>query len=878
MNTRLQHYLSGAYRSLLGLEKGAVWIVAIVGLGLSFAALLLIRQQLEVNRLLDFQWAAQNRVRALTYHIDNSLLAVTTISDHILIFGDIGEKEFQLLAGSVLDRHRYIQSLAWVPRVSSDERMHFESSLVPNANGIGISEHDNDAKPVPAGERNEYFPLRYRASDQQTNFPLGFDLGSIPEVAAALARARDHGEIAASGRIAYSMPQGIKSGFLVASPVYNRDAPLETVEQRRAALIGFVVGSYRYDSLTKAAVAMLEPRGVEILILDGSSHTAKDSFLYFYASRLLPEQVGEDNYSIWLEKQDEPKIEKRIQLADRELLVVCGRTNSFKRAESFHQSPWMVLLAGLLFTVLLSFYLLRIRENMQHRAAMEQRLAEREALFRQMTETVDEVFWAATADDIELQYLSPTHEQMLGDPSQQRYRTLLDVIVPEERDVLREEMRRLVRERGNAEVLHHIRRADDVLRWVRIRGFAVRGSDGHVQRLVGFMEDITERKLADEALRDSESKLRNLFQHSPDIIMTVDAEGTILLMNRSIPALPAERALGHNALALSPRELRKWFRKSLKKVFKKGTTSQFEYSAADGTYWAGRMVPIRSGDGPVTAAMLIAGDVTEKRHLETQALQNARLASIGVLAAGVAHEINNPNNAIQFNAALLDRAWKDVLPILKEYYTENGDFAVGGVNYSQAAKNLPLILSETIRNSDRIRRIVKNLKHMSRQDTDELAERVDIQQVVEAAVMILHNQIQKFTDQFFLDIPDGLPLVQGNSQQLEQVIINLLLNALQALANRESSVRVQGGYDADDCQLWIVISDQGKGIPERDLSRLTEPFFTTRAESGGTGLGLSISRAIVERHDGSLGFESEVDVGTKVTIRLPPIKHHKELK
>jgi signal transduction histidine kinase len=269
--------------------------------------------------------------------------------------------------------------------------------------------------------------------------------------------------------------------------------------------------------------------------------------------------------------------------------------------------------------------------------------------------------------------------------------------------------------------------------------------------------------------------------------------------------------------------------------------------------------------------MVIAGDVTEKRNLEAQALRNARLASMGVLAAGVAHEINNPNNAIQFNGSLISRAWNDITPILQEYYAENGDFALGGLSYSEARESFPRLLSEITRNSDRIHRIVKNLKNMSRQDTDDFTEYVDIQQVLEATVMILHNQIQKFTDVCTLEVPDGLPAVRGSSQQLEQVFINVLLNALQALPDRSRGVHVSAGFDADNGVLRVVIQDEGRGISERDLGRLTEPFFTTRTDAGGTGLGLSISRAIVERHGGSMGFESESGSGTKVTICIPAI-------
>jgi two-component system NtrC family sensor kinase len=200
---------------------------------------------------------------------------------------------------------------------------------------------------------------------------------------------------------------------------------------------------------------------------------------------------------------------------------------------------------------------------------------------------------------------------------------------------------------------------------------------------------------------------------------------------------------------------------------------------------------------------------------------------------------------------------------------------VGGLPYSEARKNLPQLLSEIGRNADRIRRIVQNLKHMSRQDAGTLTESVDIQQVLEATVMILHNQIQKFTDLCEVSIPDNLPRIQGNSQQLEQVFINLLLNALQSLADRSKGVFIRAGFDGDNDELWVAIRDEGRGISQRDMGRLTEPFFTTRTDTGGTGLGLSISRSIVERHGGAMSFRSEQGQGTEVKIRLP--LKHKEL-
>ena len=830
-------------------QNSAIWLVAIVGLSLSLAALVLIQQQLEAHKMLDFDWVAHNRIRAVSHGLDNNLIAIATLRDHIASSDSVDPTGFKMFAETLIERYPGIETLAWV-----------------------AAEEDAPEGENPGGR----YPVLHVVPERGEVIQTGFDLGTLSRFAETLARAGETGMLAVSGRIAYpGEKSNTEYGFMVASPVFSRQLGGGESAPVHARLKGFAVGFVKLGLLARAAISLLEPRGVEVLILDETA-PPPERFLAFYGSRLSPGRVGETDYLAWLEDETESKVKERVPLVDREFTIVCGRTPLFRSAEAFQQSPWIVLVAGLLFTVLLSFYLARIRENLRVRLAMEDQLMEREELFRQMTETVDEAFWATDASGGKLLYLSPAFGTILGAKDDEPLATsLLSAAYAEDRPMLAAELERAGREGSDTEVVYRIERADGALRWVRTRGFAVRDPAGLVYRLVGFTEDITERKLADEALRDSEAKLRDLFQHAPDIIMTVDKKGKVLLMNRSIPSLPAERAIGRSSLALMPKEFRKWFMKALKKVFRKGVIRQFEYSADDGTYWEGRIVPITGEQGVVTAAIVIAADVTEKRNLEAQALSNARLASIGVLAAGVAHEINNPNNAIQFNATLISRAWHDIMPILEEYCEENGDFSLGGLNFSEARESFPGLISEIGRNSDRIRRIVQNLKHMSRQDTGTLTESVDIQQVLEATVMILHNQIQKFTDLCDVSIPDDLPPLQGNSQQLEQVFINILLNALQSLPDRSRGVFIRGGFDADNNLMWVSIRDEGRGISERDMGRLTEPFFTTRTDTGGTGLGLSISRSIVERHGGTMGFQSTRGSGTEVTVRLPLT--HKEL-
>ncbi len=858
--------------SMVGPVNSAIWLAAIVGMSLSFAALVMIGQQLEAHKTLDFEWVAHNRVRALNHALDTSVRAVTTLRDHVIASGNLKDDSFRMFAASILGSELGAHALLWVPQIKASERKAYEASRAGSDGGFQITQRNSHFNVTAAGARAEYFPAHHVVAVPGDTIPKGFDLGSVPELKETLILAREQGRMVTSQRIAYPTPQGgAEYGFMVANPIFERDDATTPADTLRPHLTGFVVGFFRLAAVTKNTISLLEPRGVEILILDHSA-PVEERFLHFYASRLSPRSVGADSYEDWWENSSEPRFVRNIRVADRKLLVICGRTSLFRSAEAFQDGPWLAMLVGLAFTIFLSFYLARVNEHSRQRAAMQRQLAEREELFRQMTETVDEAFWAATPDGRDLLYLAPAYNNILGLPGGRERMSLLSAAYPEDRHAVSDALQKTGRDGVDCEAIYRIHHADGSFRWVRIRAFAVRDPRDRIYRLVGYVQDITERKLADEALRESEATLKNLFRNSPDVIMTVDARGKILLMNRSIPALPAERAVGHSSLALMPRNFRKRFRKVLARVFNKGDVRKFEHSAADGTIWEGRIVPIYGGPEQVTAAMVIAADVTEKRQLENQALHNARLASIGVLAAGVAHEINNPNNAIQFNASLVSRAWNDITPILQSYFKENGDFALSGMSFSEAHAKFPRLLSEIIRNSDRIRHIVQNLKHMSRQDTGDLSARVNIQEVLESVVGILHNQIQKRTDLLSLEVPDDLPPVRGNAQQLEQVFLNVLMNALFALRERSKGVYIRAGFDIDQRVVWVTVRDEGQGIPKRDLARLTEPFFTTHGDSGGTGLGLSISRSIVQRHGGSMSFQSALDEGTVVTVRTPAIQ------
>ena len=187
----------------------------------------------------------------------------------------------------------------------------------------------------------------------------------------------------------------------------------------------------------------------------------------------------------------------------------------------------------------------------------------------------------------------------------------------------------------------------------------------------------------------------------------------------------------------------------------------------------------------------------------------------------------------------------------------------------QALIGTPRLLEGIEKSARRIEAIVGNLKHLARPDQGELDHEVDIAEVLRTALSILQNQIHMLCDDCRLDILEPLPAVRGNAQQLEQVFINVILNALQSLPKRSASVRIVATLEEGGEFIRVTVSDQGSGISEEDHSRVFDPFFTTKGEHGGTGLGLSISYRIIQNHKGKMVLNSRPGEGTNVIMQLP---------
>jgi polar amino acid transport system substrate-binding protein len=258
----------------------------------------------------------------------------------------------------------------------------------------------------------------------------------------------------------------------------------------------------------------------------------------------------------------------------------------------------------------------------------------------------------------------------------------------------------------------------------------------------------------------------------------------------------------------------------------------------------------------------------ELRLHQDKLIQADKMATLGILVAGVAHEVNNPNGLILLNLPILKDVYDDALETLELRYREQGDFTLGGLPYSRMRQEVPHMLEDMSEGAARIKRIVEDLKDYARQDSVARREPFDLNSVAQAALRLVETSIRKATTRCQASYCEGLPLVSGNALRIEQVIVNLLINACQSLPSRDCGIFLGTGFEPATGLVRLTVRDEGIGIPPESLSRLTDPFFTTKRESGGTGLGLSISAGIVQEHGGNLSFDSPPGCGTTATLTL----------
>lgn len=364
--------------------------------------------------------------------------------------------------------------------------------------------------------------------------------------------------------------------------------------------------------------------------------------------------------------------------------------------------------------------------------------------------------------------------------------------------------------------------------------------------LISTLELEVERaRLTREALVESEARFRSLFHDSHQVMLLVDgASGRIRDAN---PA--ACRYYGHSwsdLAAMSAAQIDAGGDGPLRDMADSGGQYFSRHILADG---AKRDVevhcsPMRLGGRVMVYAII--HDITDKKALQAEAAMSAHMASIGELAAGVAHEVNNPiNGIINLAQLIIDRAGSP-----------------------EATGEYP---RHIIREGERISEIVRNLLSFARPGQQD-PQPVTVADILDNALALMSGQLRKRGVELQDDLADDLPLVLARDRQIQQVFMNLISNAMHALEDRPGEqprrLRISAEVIPGSGMLTVRFADNGAGLGQDQAARVFEPFFTTKAAGRGTGLGLSVSHRIVQEHGGRILFDTS-EAGTTVSVELP---------
>ncbi|MBI4843293.1 MAG: PAS domain S-box protein [Nitrospirae bacterium] len=411
------------------------------------------------------------------------------------------------------------------------------------------------------------------------------------------------------------------------------------------------------------------------------------------------------------------------------------------------------------------------------------------------------------------------------------------------------------------------------------------GMEDTFSRVLVSIIDVTQNKAAERALVESEKRLRIIIDSTTDLVWEGDTRtGTLTWFGDVDRILKYEsgefpRTISGHMEAIHPADRPK-FTDSVDNSLRTGRdfNARYRIRCKDGTYriWdeRGKAIFFEGGKpvkwtGSITDVTDVIRMEREARDLQARLIHANKMTALGTLVSGVAHEINNPNSFIMSNSEILSSVWYDITKILDEYHKRNGGLYLGGLPYSEFRGYMPELLKGISEGSRRIKSIIDNLKDFARADNTGLDDLIDINEAVSVSASILGHRLRNATSNFSIFQKKNIPRVRGNRQQIEQVMINLIVNAMEALAGGECGIRVFTDYDAASRSVLIIVEDDGIGIDNRDMEHITEPFFTTKSSAGVTGLGLSISYAIINDHKGSMKFESVKGKGTKAIVSLP---------
>lgn len=489
--------------------------------------------------------------------------------------------------------------------------------------------------------------------------------------------------------------------------------------------------------------------------------------------------------------------------------------------------------------------------------ALARDISQRERAAEQLrfqAQLLDSVQESVVATDLEgrIVYWGKGAETLYGhEPGEALGRHIELIVPPDARDEEAARMQAAL-ETGSWRGEYLQRRKGGSPLWAETFLSVVRDEEGTARGFVGIHRDITDRREAHQALRESEERFRLAFEEGPLGIALVRQDHTVLRANRVLCELlecSEGELMGRSMLDLThPADVERE-RGMLRQVFRGGTprfTMEKRFlTRSRRTRWARlTATAVQDDSGRTRYGLAMIEDVTERKHAEEAVRRSERLASIGTFAAGIAHQINNPLGGILMAA----------------------QFALGSRDRADAMETYEQSLEEIEADARRCAEIVRSVLRFARRETPE-KKPCRLGEVVRSALSLTGKRVPEGPSLVLREPDGGGPELLASRTDLEQAVANVIQNALESADGGDVDVIVTTTFDDDHATL--TVADDGRGIPDEHQQFIFDPFYTTRRERGGTGLGLSMAHAVVTAHGGTIELESTLGRGTTVTIELP---------
>lgn len=859
-------------------------ITVLTGLVLSVLVFFVMRGWENHSLQQELEISAKVHLSGLVKNLESSLLRLEAIHAFYAASREVERHEFRRFVKPLLSTDPSIQALEWIPKIAASQREAYEKAArLDGFFEFKITERKAQGEMVKAAQRAEYFPVYFLEPLEGNELALGFDLGSNPARKQALQQSRDSGKMVATSRIKLVQDQSEQFGVLTFLPVYAKGKDIHSVAGRREHLTGFVLGVFRIGDIVKRALSYFKPAEINFVLYDMSA-PLQDRFLYLHTFRKPKQQMPKADLERAI-RESKYHFSQTFEIAGRKWSAVCAPTSDFVAARKTFK-PWLALCSLLFCSGILAFYFF---ESIRHRTqllqayqSLQEKIDERkltELSLRDSEERFRVIFEQAAVGVAQIETetgqffrINQKYCNTVGYAKEEMIETtFMKITHPDDLQENLDNMQKLVAGKiRNFSMVKRYFHKDGSVVWVNLTVSPMWEVGKKPTYHISVIEDITERKLAEEKLRASEDRFRTLVENAPDGVLVFDVDlNRFVQVNASIsqilgykktaflektwlgisaptqadgrPAADLQLELQAQALAGSP-VLKEWT--FIDTNGKKVLTEL-------------RLTRLSAGDQNLLRASVI--DIGEKKRLEARFTQSQRMDAIAKLAGGVAHEFNNALSAIVGNIELLkmDLPKKEALERHLEPMRNSAQHMAKLTNQLLAYARGGKYQAQNIFLSDFVKETLPLIRHS-------IAPSIHIE-------TNLHQDTMAVT---------------VDTTQMQMLLSAVLQNASEAIEKQGRIKVLTGNEEIDDKfakmhsdlkpgpYVCLTIEDDGKGMDEKTKNRIFEPFFTTKSQ--GRGIGMAAVYGIIKNHNGWILVDSELGKGTKVRIYLPAFKAQTE--